>query len=71
LYQGAYNTTVVFTDGTTMTCGRRERPQMVQDAAGVPVVMFAGVVGCPTAPLNHTPFKGGGDCFTMAQLMVQ
>eukprot|EP01043_Picozoa_sp_COSAG02_P051257 COSAG02_NODE_5373_length_4390_cov_3.127709_2_plen_494_part_00 len=28
---GAYNTTVVFTDGTNMTCNRRERPQIVQD----------------------------------------
>ena len=28
---GAYNGTVQFTDGSNMTCGRRERPQMVLD----------------------------------------
>ena len=28
---GAYNTTVLFTDGTNMTCSRRERPQMILD----------------------------------------
>lgn len=64
---GAYNTTVLFTDGTSMTCTRRERPQMVLDADGIPLVMFAGVVGCPTIP--NTPYKGGGDCFTLAQKM--
>ena len=65
---GAYNTTVVFTDGTSMTCQRRERPQMVQDEHGVPLVMFSGVVGCPK--INDTAYKGGGDCFTLAQLMA-
>lgn len=64
---GAYNTTVQFTDGTSMTCVRRERPQMVLDRKGVPLVMFAGVVGCPV--IQGTPYKGGGDCFTLAQLM--
>lgn len=42
---GAYNTTVKFSDGTEMTCGRRERPQMVQAADGTPIAMFAGVTG--------------------------
>jgi hypothetical protein len=67
---GAYNTTVVFTDGTSMQCSRRERPQMVQDAAGLPVVMFSGVTGCPQIA-SQPAYKGGGDCFTLAQLMVQ
>ena len=41
----------------------------VQDALGVPVVMFSGVTGCNG--VNGTAYKGGGDCFTMAQLLVQ
>jgi len=65
---GAYNTTVKFSDGTEMTCGRRERPQMVQAADGTPIAMFAGVTGCP--PIDGTGYKGGKDCFTLAQLMV-
>ena len=40
---------------------------MVLDRKGVPLVMFAGVVGCPV--IQGTPYKGGGDCFTLAQLM--
>ena len=50
-----------------MTCVRRERPQMVLDPKGLPLVMFAGVVGCPK--IAGTPYKSGGDCFTLAQLM--
>lgn len=65
---GAYNTTVKFTDGTEMTCVRRERPQMVQAADGTPIAMIAGTVGCP--PINGTAYKGGNDCFTLAQLMA-
>ena len=63
---GAYNTTIQFTDGTAMVCGRRERPQMIQDPkTGVPLVMTAGVTGCPAFGV----YKGGGDCFTLAQEM--
>eukprot|EP00729_Bicosta_minor_P009536 gene9536-33631_t len=65
---GAYNTTVKFTDGTDMTCVRRERPQMVQAADGTPIAMIAGTVGCPL--INGTAYKGGNDCFTLAQLMA-
>jgi len=64
---GAYNTTVVFTDGTSMHCKRRERPQMVLDKDGIPLVMFSGIMGCPT--IEGTPYKGGSDCFTLAQLV--
>ena len=43
---------------------------MVQDEQGVPLVMFSGVTGCPR--IKSAPaFKGGGDCFTLAQLMVK
>lgn len=65
---GAFNTTVLFTDGTSMTCTRRERPQMVLDADGIPLVFFSGTTGCPT--IEGTAYKSNGkDSFTLAQLM--
>merc|ERR1711968_147509 len=70
---GAYNGTVVFTDGTNMTCSRRERPQMIQDPkTGAPLAMSSGATGCPsfTTP-DGVAFKGGGDCFTLLQRMNQ
>ena len=39
---GAYDTTLRFTDGASLQCTRRERPQMVLDQAGKPLVMFSG-----------------------------
>ena len=53
---GAFNTTVNFTDGTSMTCQRRERPQMLLDDQGIPLVMFSGTTGCPR--IEGTPYKG-------------
>eukprot|EP01043_Picozoa_sp_COSAG02_P072942 COSAG02_NODE_13966_length_1326_cov_1.089650_2_plen_101_part_00 len=67
---GAYNTTIELVDGTSMTCSRRERPQIVQDEHGMPLVMFSGVVGCPKIK-TEPAFKGGNDCFTLAQLLAQ
>jgi hypothetical protein len=64
---GAYNTTVVFTDGSEMTCKRRERPQMLLDGDNVPLAMFIGIMGCQT--IEGTPYKGGQDSFTLAQLV--
>ena len=68
---GAYNTTVLFTDGTNMTCSRRERPQMLLDPkSGAPLAMSSGVTGCPAFDTSGgVHFKGGGDCFTLFQLM--
>ena len=43
---GAFNTTIHFTDGTSELCGRRERPQMMLDGQGLPIVLFTGVTGC-------------------------
>jgi hypothetical protein len=64
---GAYNTTMMLTDGSSMTCNRRERPQMILDPVkGTPLAMTAGVVGCPAFGVN----KGGNDCFTLVQMMV-
>jgi hypothetical protein len=72
---GAYNTTFVTTDGQTITCGRRERPQIIQDPiTGKPLVMTAGVVGCPTDVFQKILpnfGKHSGDCFTLAQKLVQ
>eukprot|EP00656_Telonema_subtile_P034063 TRINITY_DN38194_c0_g1_i1.p1 TRINITY_DN38194_c0_g1~~TRINITY_DN38194_c0_g1_i1.p1 ORF type:complete len:101 (+),score=12.88 TRINITY_DN38194_c0_g1_i1:245-547(+) len=66
---GAFNTTIQFSDGTNMTCGRRERPQMLQAADNTPLVMFSGMTGCPV--IQGTAYKGNRDCFTRAQSMVQ
>ena len=72
---GAYNTTVQFTDGTNMTCLRRERPQIYQDPVSRdPLVLFTGVTGCPPKAGGGAPgalYKGGGDSFTLAQLLNQ
>eukprot|EP00927_Polykrikos_kofoidii_P035261 TRINITY_DN2983_c0_g5_i1.p1 TRINITY_DN2983_c0_g5~~TRINITY_DN2983_c0_g5_i1.p1 ORF type:complete len:532 (+),score=71.79 TRINITY_DN2983_c0_g5_i1:217-1812(+) len=64
---GAFNTTVHFSDGTSLRCGRRERPQMVLDADGVPLVFFSAVTNCPV--IEGTPYKGGDDSFTLAQMV--
>eukprot|EP00316_Scyphosphaera_apsteinii_P004808 CAMPEP_0119322746 /NCGR_PEP_ID=MMETSP1333-20130426/59059_1 /TAXON_ID=418940 /ORGANISM="Scyphosphaera apsteinii, Strain RCC1455" /LENGTH=281 /DNA_ID=CAMNT_0007330047 /DNA_START=543 /DNA_END=1388 /DNA_ORIENTATION=+ len=46
---GAFSTTVSFMDGTSMTCARRERPQMVMDPQnGRPAYLVTGVTGCPS-----------------------
>eukprot|EP00937_MAST-01D_sp_MAST-1D-sp2_P001203 g1203.t1 len=68
---GAYNGTVQFTDGSSMTCGRRERPQMIQDPeTGRPLAMSAGATGCPSFNTSAgVLFKGGQDCFTLFQMM--
>lgn len=70
---GAYNGTVQFTDGGNMTCGRRERPQMILDPkTGVPLAMTAGATGCPAFTTGDgVQYKGGGDCFTLVQMMEQ
>lgn len=44
---GAFNTTVIFTDGSNMTCSRRERPQMMLDNQGKPSFLSTGITGCP------------------------
>lgn len=73
---GAYNTTIQFTDGTSMICKRRERPQMILGPDGKPVALVSGVTGCPVAlgddSLNEGDgrfYKGGSDCFTLVQIM--
>jgi len=72
---GAYNTTFVTTDNQTITCGRRERPQIITDPiTGKPLVMTAGVTGCPSEPFREmVPWFGkhASDCFTLAQKLVQ
>jgi hypothetical protein len=63
---GAYNTTIKFTNGSSMVCQRRERPQMILDPlTKEPLAMSGGVTGCP--PIGYS--KGGGDCFTLIQRM--
>ena len=43
---------------------------MVRDESGLPLDMFGGVTGCPKIQ-GRPAYKGGGDCFTLAQLMAQ
>ena len=43
---------------------------MVLDEHDLPLVMFSGVTGCPKIQ-GQPAYKGGGDCFTLAQLMAQ
>jgi len=76
---GAFDTTIQFTDGSSMTCERRERPQMVIDKDGKPLALVTGVTGCPRelgddmevedSKSNGKFYKGGDDSFTLVQLM--
>jgi hypothetical protein len=72
---GAFNTTIQFTDGSNMTCERRERPQMVLGKDGMPLALISAVTGCPDAlgleesSLKRNPYKGGDDAFTLIQKM--
>ena len=65
---GAFNTTVQFTDGTSMVCGRRERPQVHLNEDGLPIAISAGTTGCPAFGKYY---KGDGDSFTLFQLLNQ
>ena len=40
----AYTTTVAFTNGDNVTFSRRERPELMLDAAGLPTHLITGVV---------------------------
>jgi len=44
----AYNMTVLWDDGTTMTMKRRERPELVFNNQGVPYILYNGVEPNPT-----------------------
>merc|ERR1712151_874636 len=69
---GAYNETITFLNGTSMTC-RRERPQMILDSMRRPIGMTSGIQ-CPNA---FGYFKGAhadgpnswGDCMTVVQML--
>jgi len=72
---GAFDTTIQFTDGTSMKCERRERPQMVLDKDRMPLALISAVTGCPRAlgegesVWKSNPYKGGDDSFTLIQKM--
>ncbi|KAL7549375.1 hypothetical protein ACHAWF_012651 [Thalassiosira exigua] len=74
---GAFDATVAFTDGSSMTCERRERPQMVLDGEGKPAAMVSAVTGCPKALGDAKVggdgrfYRGADDCFTMVQRMAR
>ena len=76
---GAFNTTILFQDGSTMTCERRERPQMIlHPQTKKPLALVSALVGCPRKKIAHlssssTPFtfRGNDDSFTLVQLMQQ
>ena len=72
---GAFNTTIQFTDDTSMTCERRERPQMVLDKDKKPIALVTGVTGCPRGEADTDGswkkyYRGGDDSFTLVQLMM-
>jgi hypothetical protein len=72
---GAFNATLRFTDGSSVRCERRERPQMVLGEDGRPVAMVSGVMGCPQALGDTTTegqgrfYRGADDSFTLVQNM--
>jgi hypothetical protein len=78
---GAFDTTIQFTDGTSIKCERRERPQMVLGADGRPVALVTGVTGCPKGLMSEFNgevamnsgdarfYRGGDDSFTLVQLV--
>jgi hypothetical protein len=72
---GAFDTTIHFSDGSSMKCERRERPQMVLGKDGMPLALISAVTGCPKAlggeenSWTSNPYKGGDDAFTLIQKM--
>ncbi len=72
---GAFDMTIQFTDGSSMKCERRERPQMVLGKDKKPLALISAVTGCPRAlgedesTWNRNPYKGGDDAFTLIQKM--
>ena len=74
---GAFDTTIQFTDGTSMKCERRERPQMVLDKDGKPVALVTGMTGCPKGlgfdneevKSGSRFYRGADDSFTLIQMM--
>lgn len=74
---GAFDTSIQFTDGSSMQCERRERPQMVVGSDGRPIALVSAVTGCPRAlgagessNGNGRFYRGGDDCFTLVQRMM-
>ena len=72
---GAFDTTIQFTDGSSMKCERRERPQMVLGEDKLPLAMISAVTGCPRSlgeeesDRESNPYRGGDDSFTLIQKM--
>ena len=70
---GAFDATLKFRDGSSVTCERRERPQMMLQAepgrGGKPVALVSAVTGCPRE--FGANYKGGDDSFTLVQLLQQ
>lgn len=78
---GAFDTTIQFTDGTSIKCERRERPQMVVGTDGRPVALVTGMTGCPKGLMSEFNgeialnsgdarfYRGGYDSFTLVQLV--
>ena len=74
---GAFDTTIQFSDGTSMKCERRERPQMVLDKDGRPVALVTGMTGCPKGlgfdneevKSGSRFYRGADDSFTLIQMM--
>jgi len=76
---GAFHNTIRFTDGSSMKCERRERPQMVLGEDGRPLAMVSAVTGCPKGLGGASEILGGGpgrfyrgedDSFTLVQKMA-
>jgi hypothetical protein len=76
---GAFDTTINFTDGTSIKCERRERPQMIIGENKRPVALVTGLTGCPKGLMSKGDnlnsgdakfYEGGDDSFTLVQLMA-
>eukprot|EP00957_Ditylum_brightwellii_P036471 2762213-Ditylum_brightwellii.AAC.1 len=71
---GAFTANVQLMDGTTMSCERRERPQLVFDLnnSNKPIALASAVMGCDveTLPVDaQKHYRGGSDSFTIVQLL--
>ena len=70
---GAFDSTIRFTDGSSVQCERRERPQMVVGEDGRPIALVSGVTGCPKALGDDSAevpgrfYRGADDSFTLVQ----
>ena len=69
---GAFNSTIKLLEGSTVTCERRERPQVImtdnaESSSPRPLALVTAVTGCPVGAFRDY-YRGDDDSFTLVQM---